>query len=348
MAAWRVELEGIMRFGFWKKLKKPFFALAPMLDVTDVAFREMFAKYAPPDVFWTEFVSCDGLCSSGKEKLLPMLEYTERQRPIVAQIFGANPEHFYRTAILVKELGFDGIDINMGCPDRAVERQGAGCALITAPKLAQKIVLETKRGAGRLPVSVKTRLGFNRDTMEEWLPYLFEVEPAAISIHARTRKEMSKVPARWDRITDAVALRDGYFSLPAGRQGGTRSKPFIIGNGDVASLEEAEEKAFETGADGVMIGRGIFGNPWFFSRSARVPAPKKKLSALLEHTVLFEKWFGNSNLDRPSSKKNFDIMKKHFKAYVSGFDGAKELRMKLMEAKSSKDVHAILKDEGYL
>lgn len=337
----RVELERIMTFGFWKKLKKPFFALAPMLDVTDVAFREMFAKYAPPDVFWTEFVSCDGLCSSGKEKLLPMLGYTERQRPIVAQIFGATPEHFYRTAILVRELGFDGIDINMGCPDRAVERQGAGAALINNPKLAQEIVLETKRGAGRLPVSVKTRLGFNRDTMEEWLPYLFEGEPAAITIHARTRKEMSKVPARWDRIADAVALRDGYFS-------GIRSKPFIIGNGDVASLKEAEEKALETGADGVMIGRGAFGNPWFFSRSSRSVSPSKKLTALLEHTVIFEKRFGNSNLDRSSSIKNFDIMKKHFKAYASGFNGAKEMRIKLMEAKSSNDIRAILKNEGYL
>lgn len=340
-----VEWGGYMIFGFWKKLKKPIMTIAPMADVTDIAFREMFAKHGTPDVFWTEFVSCDGLCSRGKEKLLIDLAFTEKQHPIVAQIFGATPENFYKSALIVKELGFDGIDINMGCPDRAVERQGAGAALIKDPKLAQKIISETKRGAGKLPVSVKTRLGYNKDTMEEWLPYIFEMEPAVVTLHARTRKEMSLVPARWERVADAVALRDGYFSLHAGRNGGNRSKPLIFGNGDVTSLEDAKEKAKETGADGVMVGRGIFGNPWFFAGLSKSVTTKEKYRAVLEHALLFEKYFGNSYLDRSTSIKNFDIMKKHFKAYISGFDGAKEVRMRLMEAKSASDVRNILKSE---
>lgn len=330
-----------MNLGFWKKLKKPFFAIAPMLDVTDVAFREMFAKHGAPDVFWTEFVSCDGLCSKGRERLVSHLLYTKKQRPIVAQFFGAHPENFYRTALLARELGFDGIDINMGCPDRAVEKQGAGAALIKDPKRAQEIIQETKRGAGKIPVSVKTRLGYARDTMEEWLPYLFETEPAAITIHARTRKEMSKVPAHWNRITDVVSLRDGYFS-------GKRSKPLIIGNGDVESLADGYRKAKETGADGIMVGRGIFGNPWFFNTRIKNISMERRLAAMVEHTCLFEKYFGNSNNDRSTAIRNFDIMKKHFKAYASGFDGAKELRAKLMIARSAEGVRYVLKEANYL
>jgi tRNA-dihydrouridine synthase len=334
-------MESAMNFGFWRKLKKPFLIIAPMSDVTDVAFREMFARHGAPNVFWTEFVSCDGLCSEGKDRLLSHFLYTKRQRPIVAQLFGATPEHFYRASLLVKELGFDGIDINMGCPDRAVERQGAGAALINNPRLAQKIIFEAKRGAGRLPVSVKTRLGYHKDTMEEWLPYLFETEPAAITLHARTRKELSKVPARWNRIADAVALRDGYFS-------GTRSKPFILGNGDVTSVADGYMKMKESGADGVMVGRGIFGNPWFFNPRGRRVSVETRLKALLEHTILFEKYFGNSNHDRSTAIRNFDIMKKHFKAYASGFDGAKDIRMKLMTMKCADDMRAFLKKKRYL
>lgn len=364
-----------MEFGFWKKIhpvrnkshrntscgsndkkisngvKKPFFAIAPMADVTDIAFREIIAKYGKftrpngigggPDVFWTEFVSCDGLCSRGKEKLLIDLKYTKKQKPIVAQFFGATPKHFYECALLAQELGFDGIDINMGCPDRAVEKQGAGATLIKNPKLAQEIIKETKRGAGKLPISVKTRLGYNKDTMEDWLPYIFEMEPAVIIVHGRTRKEMSKVSAHWDRIADAVSLRDGYFS-------DAKERPLIIGNGDVVSVEDGIEKAKESGVDGIMVGRGIFGNPFFFAKNKKEILLKKRLSVMLEHTRLFEKYFGNSNINRSTSLKNFDNMKKHFKAYVSGFDNAKELRTKLMNTKSADEVEDILKKYRYL
>src|SRR3989339_2233103 len=183
--------------GFWikslkrsRRQKKPIMCLAPMADVTDAAFRRMFVKYGRPDVFWTEFVSADGLCSAGKNNLLIDLKYSERERPIVAQIFGATPQNFYQAAKLLKKLGFDGIDINMGCPDKSVEKQGAGAALIKNPKLAQEIILATKEGSGGLPVSVKTRIGYNINIIEEWTEALLRAKPAAITFHLRTRKEM--------------------------------------------------------------------------------------------------------------------------------------------------------------
>lgn len=314
--------------GFWKQLKKPIFVLAPMANVTDAAFRRVIAKYGKPDVMWTEFVACDGLVSAGRDKLLIDFMYSEAERPIVAQIFGSKPENFYKTALLVQELGFDGIDINMGCPDRNVEKQGAGACLIKNPLLAQEIIKATQRGAGNLPVSVKTRIGYNKNALSEWLPYLLETEPAAITVHARTRKEMSAVPAHWEVIRDAVALRDKYDS--------SENKTFILGNGDVKNLKDGEEKIKATGADGVMIGRGIFGNPWLFNPKISVEniPIQEKLKVMIEHTYLFEEIL--------VEHKNFDIMKKHYKAYVNGFDGAKELRIKLMEgAKTAADVERI-------
>jgi len=313
--------------GFWKKAK-PIFVLAPMADVTDAAFRRIIAKYGKPDAMWTEFVSCDGLCSKGKEVLIKTLELTDAERPIVAQFFGAKPDNFYKCALLAQELGFDGIDINMGCPDKKVEKQGAGASLMRDHKLAQKIILETKKGAGNLPVSVKTRIGYNSDILDEWLPRLLETEPAAITIHARTRKELSLVPARWEKVARAVEIARKYDS--------SSDRTLIIGNGDIASLKDAEEKVRQSGADGAMIGRGIFGNPWFFDRTKDIGtiSIEEKLSAMVEHAFLFEKIFAGI--------KNFNIMKKHFKAYVSGFDGAKELRVKLMAARDAADTARIV------
>jgi len=313
---------------FWKLLPRPFFVLAPMANVTDVAFREIIATYGKPDVLMTEFVSCHGLCSIGQEKLLPDLWYTEKQRPIVAQIFGADPKHFYECARFLAEKGFDGIDINMGCPDRNVEKQGGGAALIKDPKRAQQIIEATKRGAPHLPVSVKTRIGYNRITIDEWLPYLLEARPAAITIHARTRKEMSDVPARWDVVAQAATLAHIFDA--------TADRPLIIGNGDVSDLEDAYIKATAAGVDGVMVGRGVFGNPWFFTPYdiRKSITLQDRLRVMVEHTELFEKTF--------SGIKPFDIMKKHYKAYVSGFDGAKDLRATLMNAKNSAEIKALL------
>ncbi len=304
--------------GFWKNLKKPIMVLAPMSNVTDAAFRCLLAKYGKPDVTWTEFVSCDGLCSRGRDRLLVDLQYDKSERPIVAQIFGSKPENFFKTAQLLKELKFDGIDINMGCPDKNVEKQGAGAKLMQNPSLAQEIILATKEGAGDLPVSVKTRIGYSKNTLSQWLPILLQTKPAAITIHARTRKEMSLVPARWEHVKEAVQIRDAFCE-------DGKDRTLILGNGDVLNLEQAYTLVTETGCDGVMIGRGIFGNPWVFNRKlvGTEISVEQKLKAMIEHTHLFEKLLGG--------EKDFNIMKKHYKAYVNGFDKAKELRIELME-----------------
>lgn len=311
--------------GFWAHLPKPFLVMAPLANVTDIAFRALFAKYGKPDVMFTEFVSVEALCSRGQKNVLIDLAYTEDMRPIVAQIFGSKPEQFREVAAMLKKMGFDGIDINMGCPDKNVCKTNAGAALIQNPKLAQDIIAATIEGADGLPVSVKTRVGYNKVELETWIPALLEARPAAITIHARTKKEESLVPARWEHVQEVVKMARGTGVL-------------IIGNGDVQDIEHAQARVRETGCDGVMIGRGIFGNPWRFNTTMRredIPL-KKQLEVLLEHVSLFEKHL--------ATHKNFDNMKKHFKAYIHGFDGAKELRMKLMETKSCDEVRKIMLD----
>lgn len=322
---------------FWKELPKPIMVLAPLADVTDVAFRRMIAKYSAhtradgtvggPDVFWTEFVSADGLMRAdeeGKKKLMADLLYSEEERPIVAQLFSSTPEYMEGAARLCRELGFDGIDINMGCPDRGIEKQGCGSAMIKNPKNARAVIQAAKRGAGDLPVTVKTRLGYNQDELETWLPELLAEEPAVITVHARTRKEMSKVPARWERVARAVEIRDELMS-----------DTLIFGNGDALSIEDAHAKAKFSRADGVMLGRAIFGNPWLFhpEKDLSNVSLEERLSALVEHTKLFEELLPH---------KNFAIMKKHYKAYCNGFDGAKELRVELMDAPDAKTVEEIV------
>lgn len=319
--------------GFWEKLKKPFFVLAPMADVTDCAFREIIAKYSRhgeegggPDVFWTEFVSCDGLVSPGREVLLHDLRFSEIERPIVAQLFTSNPETMFKAAQLVESLGFDGIDINMGCPDRAIEKQGAGAALIRTPEIAKAVIKAAQAGAPTLPVSVKTRLGYNKVEYEPWLTEILSTGIPALTVHLRTRKELSLVPAKWELMSDIVAFVRAKTGTP--ENGGT----LVIGNGDVTDIEDARTKAETTGCDGVMLGRAIFGNPWLFDSHIRKEdiSIEQKLRILVEHTKMFEEKLG--------AVKNFAIMKKHYKAYVNGFDGAKELRMRLMEQENASGV----------
>ena len=343
---------------FWQQLKqkknRPLIVLAPMADVTDFAFRAMFAKYGKPDVFWTEFVSADGMVMApnnnpdergmtGQDKIFEDLKFDESQRPIVAQIFGSRLENLEKAAQICVELGFDGIDINMGCPDRSIEKQKSGAAMMKNPELAVEVIRAVKKGIEnaekngfkKIPVSVKTRLGYNKDELEEWLPKLLAEKPAVITVHARTRKEMSLVPARWERVKRAVEIRDEVQAdLPM------EERTLIFGNGDVESVADGLKKCGETGADGAMVGRGIFGNPWFFANlnnNRKVLNTEislnDKLQALIEHSELFEKNIGH---------KNFAVMKKHFKAYVEGFDGAKELRTKLMEAEKVSDVREII------
>ncbi len=315
---------------FWSSLKRPIMTIAPMANVTDAAFRRMFAECGGPDVYWTEFVSVEGLLSPGKDKLLPDLWFGEDEHPIVAQIFGAKPEQFEAAAALVRGLGFDGIDINMGCPDRAVEKQGAGAALIKDPARAREIIRATKRGAGDLPVSVKTRLGYQKAQLEEWVPELLAEDIAALTMHLRTRKEMSLVPAHWELAHQLVALRDRMAP-----------QTLVLGNGDVASREEALRRVKETGLDGIMVGRGIFGNPWFFTASGAAPSLRARLERMIRHTELFEKLYHSDVAKRAGAIKNFDVMKKHYKAYCSGFDGAKELRIRLMDAQNAAEVRSI-------
>ncbi|MSR73322.1 tRNA-dihydrouridine synthase [Candidatus Parcubacteria bacterium] len=328
---------------FWKKLKeekiaqagalagkdgggfvRPIIALAPMANVTDAAFRRIIAKYGKPDVMWTEFVSADGLFMGGNKALMKDLIFSATERPIVAQFFTARPEMMKRAAQLARELGFDGIDINMGCPDRSIEKQGAGAAMIKNPALARAVLRAAKEGAGDLPVSVKTRIGFNKNELDTWLPELLAEEPAVITIHARTRKEMSKVPARWEEVKRAVEIRDRL-----------KSKTLIFGNGDALDIVDAEKKAHESGADGVMLGRAIFGNPWLFAPEKMPSKIADRLKIMVEHTYLFEELLGET--------KNFAIMKKHYKAYVNGWDGAKELRVQLMEAETASQIEEIVK-----
>jgi tRNA-dihydrouridine synthase len=327
---------------FWITLPRPIMAMAPMANVTDEAFRRMFAECGAPDVFWTEFVSVEGLLSRGREKLLTDLWFSPAERPIVAQIFGSKPEQFEEVAPLIKKLGFDGIDINMGCPDRGVEKSGAGAALIKDPARARAVIRGLKRGAGGLPVSVKTRLGYSRtEEMEDWISALLEENLAALTIHLRTRAEMSDVPAHWDLAPRIVALRNQIAP-----------KTVLLGNGDVRSLEDGRAKAEMSGMDGVMVGSGVFGNPWFFS--GRVPDTKERLERLVTHTELFEKLYQSDNpktIGQGGRLKNFDLMKKHYKSYTTnhgadheGFKGAKDLRIRLMEAQNAQEVAKIVRD----
>lgn len=311
-------------------MKRPIMTIAPMSGVTDAAFRRMLLKYGRPDVFWTEFVSVDGLFSKGKDKLLPYLKFIPKERPIVAQIFGSNPDLFEKAAVMIKNLGFDGIDINMGCPNRDIEKQGAGAALIKKPELAKQIIRATQRGAGKLPVSVKTRIGYAKNDVAEWIPVLLKENLAALTVHLRTRDEMFDVPAHWGSVKQIIKIRDRLAP-----------ETLIFGNGDVKSLNQAHSLVKKTGLDGVMIGRGILENPWFFSE--RSPSLKEKLNSIVEHAKIFEK-INQDHLGKKGNLKNFDSLKKYFKGYATGFSGAKDLRGRLMAAKSVAEAERAVKD----
>lgn len=315
-----------MNQGFWGTLSKPFFVLAPLADVTDPAFRRIIAKYSKPhgpDVMWTEFVSADGLVlapEEGRKKLLADLQYSEVEHPIIAQFFTSRPETMEKASALARELGFDGVDINMGCPDKSIEKQKAGAALMKDASRAKEVIQAAMQGAREIPVSVKTRLGYNKDELDQWLPEILSTKLAAVTIHARTRKEMSLVPARWERVKRAVQIRNEVAP-----------DTLILGNGDVTSLDDARQKVHESGADGAMLGRAIFGNPWLFNPEERAPL-KERLRVMVEHSKLFEELLPH---------KSFAIMKKHYKAYAKDFDGAAELRARLMLANDAGEVERI-------
>lgn len=303
---------------FWTKLPKPFTVLAPMEGVTNFVFREVVSKYLPkPDVLFTEFTNVDALNSTGFERTISRFRFNKIQRPIVAQIWGTNPLNFEKSAKLVQELGFDGVDINMGCPDRAVVKIGACSALINNKSLAKEIIQATKKGASKLPISVKTRIGFMKVVTDDWITFLLEQKIDALTVHGRTTKQMSDVPANWNEIAKAVEIKSKISP-----------KTIIIGNGDVKNYSEVVEKHDKYKVDGVMIGRGIFLNPWVFEKKDKKHTFEESKKVLLKHLKLCNKEYSDEKVT------SYETVKKFYKMYINNFEGASKLRAKLMQTRS--------------
>jgi tRNA-dihydrouridine synthase len=319
-------------------LPKPFFVLAPLDDVTDTVFRQIIGGASPPDVYFTEFVNVDGLQSPGRPKLLKKLRFTPSEQPLIAQIWGKNPENFYKTAqqladgTFARELGlppginFAGVDLNMGCPDKSVVKNGTCVALINDRPLAAKIIKATQDGlAGRLPLSIKTRTGFNEVDMS-WIEFLLGQNLQALTIHGRTRREMSKVPAHWDLIGQARELRDRLAP-----------ETLIIGNGDVMDRTHGQELAKKYQLDGIMIGRGVFHDPFAFAEHSPWPdfTRQQRIDLYKKHVQLFaETWQHN--------ERAIHTLNKFCKIYINHFDGAKELRDQLMQADTTAGILKLL------
>lgn len=327
-------------------LAKPFFVLAPLDDVTDTVFRRVIAECAKPDLFFTEFVNVDGLQSPGRAKLLKKLRFTSEELPLIVQIWGKNPENFYKTAqqiadgTFVMELGltkainpqsesgagYAGVDLNMGCPDKNVVRNGVCSALINDRDLAKRIIDSTREGLGdKLPLSVKTRIGFNEVDLT-WIEFLLRQNLDALTIHGRTKKQMSKVPADWGVIKQCRELRDKIAP-----------KTLIIGNGDVQNRLQGQTLQKQTGVDGVMIGRGVFHDPFAFAQQSPWldHTREQRIALYKKHVELFAGTWQNNQ--RPIQTLN-----KFCKIYINHFEGAKELREQLMSAKSTTELITIL------
>lgn len=308
--------------------KKPFFILAPMDDVTDTVFRQVVAGTAAPDLYFTEFVNVDGLQSPGREKLLPKLRFdSAKERPIIAQVWGKTPANYHEVAKQVKAMGFDGIDINMGCPDKAVVKNGCCSALIDNRELAGEIIDSVREAVGDdFPVSVKTRIGLKTIDMT-WIEFLLSKKLNMLTVHGRTQKEMSKVPAHWDLIGQARELRDKLSP-----------STLIVGNGDVLSRAQGESLAQEYGLDGIMIGRGIFQDPFVFAAESPWPTYTKeqKIALYHQHVEQFAKTW-------PNGERKLHTLNKFCKVYINDFPDARELREQLMNAQSTQQLLDLLK-----
>lgn len=299
------------------KLDKPFLVLAPMEDVTDTVFRRVIGQIAPFDLYMTEFTSVDGLQSAGRHASIKRLQYEASEQPLIAQIWGKDPDNFYKTTQELVGMGFVGVDINMGCPAKAVLKSGCGGGMIERPEVAIEIIKAVQEAAnGRIPVSVKTRIGF-RDYKPEWLETLLKQNLNMLTVHLRTVKEMSLVPAHWELMGEIKKLRDEIAPQTA-----------LVGNGDVQNREHAELLASRYSIDGVMIGRGVFHDPYAAMPDSRWRHKTKaqKLELYKLHVELFRQTWGD---DRPMV-----LLNKFCKTYVNGFDGAKELRAELMHCSS--------------
>ena len=315
-----------MNNNFWAELPKPFFILAPMEDVTDVVFRHVVKEAGAPDVFFTEFTNSDSFCHpDGIESVRGRLAFTEDEQPMVAHIWGDKPEFFREMSIALADMGFKGIDLNMGCPVPNVAERGKGSGLILRPEVAAELIEAAK--AGGLPVSVKTRLGFT-DTaeMEEWISHLLKQDIANLSVHMRTRKEMSKVGAHWELIPRIVELRDEIAP-----------QTLITINGDILDRQMGLELAEKYGVDGLMIGRGIFKNPYAFEKEPQEHSPKELIGLLRLQLDLQDKY-------AEQVPRSIVGLHRFFKIYVKGFPGANDLRVSLMNTKSTAEVREILAD----
>jgi tRNA-dihydrouridine synthase B len=344
--------------GFWKDIKKPVVGLAPMDGVTDMAMRFITKKYGKPDVIFTEFVSAEGV-RAGAVKLMRDFRFVDGERPVVAQLFGKDPNAFYLATLVVCALGFDGVDINMGCPARKVANRGEGAGLIKTPELAVEIVMKVKRAVSdwvgginleevgvhkkivkyvsdsgqarmtereEIPVSVKTRVGYDMPVIEEWIKVLLSAEPAVISLHGRTLKQGYSGLADWKEIGKAAKLCK-------------KTETLLLGNGDIGSVEEGKEKIRKYGGDGFLVGRASFGNPWVFredlygSRIKCGMTKKKRFKVMVEHSEKFEECY---------PEDRFFAMRKHLSWYAKGFEGAVDLRRKLVLCNSAKEVKKVI------
>jgi tRNA-dihydrouridine synthase len=309
-----------------KDLPKPLLILAPMDDVTDTVFRQVVADCAKPDMFFTEFVNVDGLQSAGREHLLHKLKLTDKEKPVIAQLWGLKPENFYKTTKDLIEMGFSGVDLNMGCPVKTVIKNGACAALINNRELAGEIIDATKEAAGdSLPVSVKTRVGFTTVDLS-WIEFLLSKILNMLSIHGRTAKQMSKVPADWDLIGQTVSLRNSLSP-----------STLIVGNGDVQTRAQAKELAEKYKLDGVMIGRGIFHDPFLFSKKSPWEewGKEQRLELFSKHIQLY--------LDTYKAKeRRFEALRKFCKVYINGFEGASNFRAKFMETRTPEQALGLL------
>ncbi|MDI0236897.1 tRNA-dihydrouridine synthase [Staphylococcus aureus] len=313
-----------MKENFWSELPRPFFILAPMEDVTDIVFRHVVSEAARPDVFFTEFTNTESFCHpEGIHSVRGRLTFSEDEQPMVAHIWGDKPEQFRETSIQLAKMGFKGIDLNMGCPVANVAKKGKGSGLILRPDVAAEIIQATK--AGGLPVSVKTRLGYYEiDEWKDWLKHVFEQDIANLSIHLRTRKEMSKVDAHWELIEAIKNLRDEIAP-----------NTLLTINGDIPDKKTGLELAEKYGIDGVMIGRGIFHNPFAFEKEPREHTSKELLDLLRLHLSLFNKY-------EKDEIRQFKSLRRFFKIYVRGIRGASELRHQLMNTQSIAEARALL------
>ncbi len=310
------------------KPPKPFFILAPMDDVTDTVFRQIVADCARPDLFFTEFVNVDGLQSPGRPRLMHKLALSPKEKPVFAQLWGLKPENFRKTAAEVRKMGFAGVDLNMGCPVKTVIKNGACAALINNRGLALDIIRATREGVGDdFPVSVKTRVGFTTIDLN-WIELLLNQKILnMLSIHGRTAKQMSKVPANWDLIGQARQMRDSLAP-----------ETLIVGNGDVKDRTHGRELAKKYKLDGIMVGRGIFDDPFAFAEQSPWAdfTKEQKIDLFRRHVELFVKTYKNH-------ERRFETLRKFAKVYVNNFDGAKELREEIMAAENPSQLLAVLR-----